>query len=35
MSDNLQHEDSLFELLARQADEAGSERAPSRLKDQI
>ena len=35
MSDNLQHEDRLFELLARQADEAGAERAPSRLKAKL
>jgi hypothetical protein len=35
MSDNLQHEDRLFELLAQQADEAGSERAPSRLKSKL
>ena len=35
MSDNLQHEDRLFELLARQTDEAGSEGAPSRLKAKL
>lgn len=35
MSDNLQHEDRLFELLARQPDEAGSVRAPSRLKAKL
>ena len=35
MSDNLQNDDRLFELLARQPDEAESQRAPSRLKAKL
>ena len=35
MSDNLQHGDRFFELLAREHDEAGGERAPSRLKARL
>jgi hypothetical protein len=35
MSDNLQDDDRLFELLARQPEEAEPERAPSRLKARL
>ena len=35
MSDSLQHDDRLFELLARQPDEVEPDRAPSRLKAKL
>ena len=35
MDDNLQHDERFFELLARESDEAGEERAPSRLKARL